>query len=109
MIKCLLVEMKDNDTNPNNFVATIVKKEIFAFVIMTLQMTQTLYIVESNIEMMFYVQCLHLTPSMIVMFLVHSLHMVKWAFGFSSEGSSKRTSPLNMIGINGTFQINNLL
>ncbi len=38
-IGCLLIEMKENVMNPNVFVITTVKEEIFAFVNAALQMT----------------------------------------------------------------------
>jgi hypothetical protein len=56
------------------------KKEIFTFVITTLQMTQIVNLVENKIEIIVYVHFLDLTPSMTVIFHVHSLHFTRMAF-----------------------------
>jgi hypothetical protein len=61
--KCLFVVMKDSVTSPSHFIAIIVKKEIFSFVITTLQTTKTPCLLESKIEVIIYVHHLHLTPS----------------------------------------------
>jgi hypothetical protein len=91
-IRCLFVEMKDSVTNPNHFVVIIVKKEIFTFVITTLQMTKTPCLLESKIEVIIYVCHLHLTPSYVL-----SIPYIwpKCLSGFSTRRNSKRTSPLN--------------
>jgi hypothetical protein len=51
--RCLFLEIKDNVTSPSHFIAIIVRKEIFAFVITTLQTTEAPCLLESKIESLF--------------------------------------------------------
>ncbi len=103
--KCLFVEMKDNVISPSHFIVIIVKKEIFAFVITTLQTTETPCLLESKIEVIIYVHHLHFTPSY---FLSIPCIWPKCPSKFSTKKNSKKTSSLNLIERNGTFWISNL-
>jgi hypothetical protein len=72
--------MKDNVSKPNDFVHEIIKKEIFAIVNVTLQMTQAPNLTKIMIGIIFYVCLLHLTPNMTIIFPIHSLHLANVAF-----------------------------
>jgi len=85
--RCLFVEMKDNVTSPSHFIAIIVKEEIFAFVITTLQMTKAPCLFESKIEVIIYVHHLHLTPSY---FLSIPCIWPKCHMGFQLKETKKR-------------------
>lgn len=102
---CLFVEMKDNVTSPSHFIIVIVKKNIYAFVITTLQMTEAPCLLVNKIEIIIYVHHLHLTPSY---FLSIPCIWPKCPSGFSTKKNSKKASLLNLIETNGTFWISNL-
>jgi hypothetical protein len=72
--------MKDSVTIPNIFIGDGIKKEIIIMAILTLKMTPTPCLLGSKIEIILYVCCFHLTPSMVVILPIYSLHLAIMPF-----------------------------
>jgi len=95
-----------NITNPSYFISTFVTKIIA--IISTLQIAQATSSPKSKVEIVLDVSRLNLTPWMTIMFSVHSLHFLKVIDGTNDRGSSNKTPPLNVVGMQQTFSMRNL-
>jgi hypothetical protein len=72
---------------------------------LALQMTQTPCFLKSKVEIILDVSHLNLTPCMVIMLLIHSLHLVRLIVEIlTTNGSSNKTSPLDEVLMQRHFQ-----
>lgn len=87
-IKCRTISLKfiNNVVIPNYFISTFVNKKEIIGIILALQMAQSTSSLKVQVEIVLDVSRFNPLPHMVIMFPIHSLHLIKVTVGSNKRG-----------------------